>query len=155
MIFIYNLVIQLYVFGIRLSAVFGNEKAKFWIEGRRNWRDAIRKLLKPGEKRFWFHCSSLGEFEQGRPVMEMLKTRHPEFKIVLTFFSPSGYELRKNYEHADYVFYLPLDTKSNAQKFISLIEPQLAVDSSSHPAKRSPSPRPQSRPSAYAVVCAS
>lgn len=80
--------------------------------------------MKPDEKRVWFHCSSLGEFEQGRPVMEKLKARNPELKIVLTFFSPSGYEIRKDYAGADYVFYMPADTKVNAADFISLVNPQ-------------------------------
>jgi 3-deoxy-D-manno-octulosonic-acid transferase len=124
MILIYDLAIRLYVFAIRLSASSGNRKAKLWTEGRRGWRDKIKSQLKPGEKRAWFHCSSLGEFEQGRPVMEKLKVRQPELKIVLTFFSPSGYEVRKNYPGADYVFYLPADTRSNALEFISLVDPQ-------------------------------
>ena len=83
----------------------------------------MRRELKPGEKRIWFHCSSLGEFEQGRPVMEKLKAVHPEIKIVLTFFSPSGYEVRKNYSGADYIFYLPADTSGNAKAFIELVHP--------------------------------
>ncbi|MEO8088132.1 MAG: glycosyltransferase N-terminal domain-containing protein [Bacteroidota bacterium] len=124
MIFIYNLAIRLYVFAIRLSAIFGNQKAKLWIDGRKNWQKKISEVLVPGEKRVWFHCSSLGEFEQGRPVMEKLKTQNPGIKIVLTFFSPSGYEIRKNYPGADYIFYMPADTSSNASLFISLIQPQ-------------------------------
>ena len=124
MIFIYNLSIRLYVFAIRLSAWTGNPKAKRWLDGRRGWRIKISEALKPGEQRVWFHCSSLGEFEQGRPVMEQWKERFPEQQIVLTFFSPSGYEVRKNYPGADYIFYLPADTKGNASDFISLVEPE-------------------------------
>lgn len=123
MIFIYNLAIQLYVFGIRLASLTGNQKARSWIEGRGNWRSRMKEVLKPGEKRIWFHCSSLGEFEQGRPVMENIKARHPELKIVLTFFSPSGYEVRKNYGGADYIFYMPADTRANADDFIELVNP--------------------------------
>lgn len=84
----------------------------------------MQSSLVPGEKRVWFHCASLGEFEQGRTLMEKLKLKRKEIKIVLTFFSPSGYEVRKNYTGADYVFYLPLDTKANAEKFISMIAPE-------------------------------
>ena len=124
MTFIYDLAIQLYVFAIRLSAISGNQKAKLWIEGRKNWRRKMKETLNKNEKRVWFHCSSLGEFEQGRPVMEKLRSRNPELKIVLTFFSPSGYEIRKNYQGADYVFYMPADTRSNAKDFISLINPE-------------------------------
>ncbi len=124
MIFIYNLAIRFYVGAIRLSSFFGNQKAKRWLEGRRDWRGKTADMVKPGEKRIWFHCSSLGEFEQGRPVMEQVKASEPAIKIVLTFFSPSGYEVRKNYGGADYVFYLPADTKSNAKDFIELISPQ-------------------------------
>jgi 3-deoxy-D-manno-octulosonic-acid transferase len=123
MISIYNLAIRLYVFVIRLSALFGNQKASLWINGRKDWKEKMRQQLKPGEKRIWFHCSSLGEFEQGRPVIEKLKASHPEYKIVLTFFSPSGYEVRKNYPGADYIFYLPADTSSNAKAFLELVKP--------------------------------
>jgi len=124
MIFIYDLAIRSYVFAIRLSAIFGNQKAQRWLEGRNDWRGKMAAALKQGENRVWFHCSSLGEFEQGRPVMEKLKLHQPGLKIVLTFFSPSGYEVRKNYDGADYVFYLPADTKRNASDFISLVEPK-------------------------------
>jgi len=123
MIFIYNLAIRLYVFAIRLSALAGNKKAAFWINGRKNWREKMRQDLRPGENRIWFHCSSLGEFEQARPVMEKLKSDHAEIKIVLTFFSPSGYEIRKSYGGADYVFYLPADTSGNAKAFVELVNP--------------------------------
>jgi 3-deoxy-D-manno-octulosonic-acid transferase len=123
MIFIYNLAIQLYVFAIRLSAMAGNKKASLWIGGRKNWREKMRQDLRPGERRIWFHCSSLGEFEQARPVMEKLKSDNAETKIVLSFFSPSGFEVRKNYAGADYIFYLPADTYGNAKDFVELINP--------------------------------
>src|SRR4051812_39983025 len=113
MMVLYDLAIFIYAWSIRLAAAFGNPKAQLWIEGRKNWREKIRSRLKPNEKRIWFHCSSLGEFEQGRPLIEKLKSQNPELKIVLTFFSPSGYEMRKNYGGADYIFYLPLDTNKN------------------------------------------
>ena len=83
----------------------------------------LRQTIKPGEHILWFHASSLGEFEQGRPVIEAIRSRWPEYKILLTFFSPSGYELRKNYPYADYIFYLPLDTKINAIRFIEIVRP--------------------------------
>src|SRR5436190_6505166 len=124
MLILYNLGILLYSWSIRLAALFGDTKANLWIEGRKNWRQKIQSKLKSGERRIWFHCSSVGEFEQGRPLIEELKSKNPEIKIVLTFFSPSGYELRKNYEGADYIFYLPADTRSNARDFISLIQPE-------------------------------
>lgn len=98
-----------------------------WINGRKGIFKKISSELKPGEKRIWVHCASLGEFEQGRTLIEILKIRQPEYKIVLTFFSPSGYEVRKKYEFADYIFYLPADTSSNAKKFINLIKPEFAV----------------------------
>jgi len=126
MLFIYNFSIRLFGAVVYLSSFF-KEKAKQWINGRKNWRTNFKNQLKPNEKRIWIHCASLGEFEQGRNLIEALKKQYPPYKIVLTFYSPSGYELRKNYEYADYVFYLPLDTKSNAQQFVQLINPSLAI----------------------------
>lgn len=122
----YNLFLRLYRFGISLSAP-SNEKARKWIAGRRHWREQLSQKLQPGEKRTWIHCSSLGEFEQGRPLMELLRRQYPDHKIVLTFFSPSGYEPRKNYEGADYVLYLPMDGPANARDFIAAINPSLAI----------------------------
>lgn len=98
-----------------------NTKAKYWVKGR---KETILKLEK---KSIWFHCASLGEFEQARPLIEKFKKEYSKFEIVLTFFSPSGYEIRKNYEFADYVYYLPLDTKNNAQQFITKINPALVI----------------------------
>lgn len=123
MTLLYNFFIFLFQLSIRIASLFGNAKARNWLEGRKNIFRQIEQTLIPGEERIWFHCASLGEFEQGRPVIEKLKMLHADCKIVLTFFSPSGYEVRKNYKGADYVFYLPLDTRSNAEKFISLINP--------------------------------
>ena len=104
-----------------------NEKARNWITGRKKLLQNIQSSLQPDEKRIWIHCASLGEFEQGRPVLDAIKQQYPDYKIVLTFYSPSGYVIRQNYEKADYVFYLPLDTKKNAEKFISLVNPKLAI----------------------------
>src|ERR1022692_416612 len=107
--FIYDISIFFYSQGIRIASLAGNKKARLWLNGTKYIFEQMASSLKPGEKRLWFHCASLGEFEQGRPVIEKLKMEHPEYKIVLTFFSPSGYEVRKNYSAADYIFYLPLD----------------------------------------------
>ncbi|MCD4747617.1 MAG: 3-deoxy-D-manno-octulosonic acid transferase [Bacteroidales bacterium] len=124
MSFAYNIAIYLYLFIIYISGIF-NKKAKQWIFGRKKLFEKIRTTIDPHEKIAWFHCASLGEFEQGRPIIEGYRQEHPEYKILLTFFSPSGYEIRKNYKGADYIFYLPIDTKSNARKFISLVKPDL------------------------------
>jgi len=122
MILLYNIGIRMYYLYILLGSLF-NKKARLWIRGRRHVFHSISKEFQQGDKVIWFHCSSLGEFEQGRPVMEELKVRKPDHKILLTFFSPSGYEIRKNYQAADLVCYLPLDTKRNARRFISLVRP--------------------------------
>ena len=125
----YNFTIFLYWCVIHIASLF-NEKARKWVSGRKNIFSTIKKTLE--EKKIdgnviWFHCASLGEFEQGRPVIEGLKTQNPNAKIVLTFFSPSGYEIRKEYEFADAVFYLPADFKSNAKQFVKLINPKAAI----------------------------
>jgi len=112
-----------------------NRKAKSWLDGRKGLFDRMRTELGPppdggaGEKYpvIWMHCSSLGEFEQGRPVVERLRTHHPTSRIIISFFSPSGYEARKDYKGADHIFYLPLDSKKNARQFIDLIKPTLVV----------------------------
>lgn len=91
-----------------------NHKAKLWVEGRKDWREKLLKVFKPEDRIIWFHCASLGEFEQGRPVIEEARRRFPDHKILLTFFSPSGYEKRKGYKEADHIMYLPLDTARNA-----------------------------------------
>jgi len=132
MLALYNLFIFFYGLGIRLAALFGNQKAKQWIEGRRSIfskTESALSNLKPQTsnlKLIWFHCSSLGEFEQGRPVIEKLKIKNEKLKIVLTFFSPSGYEVRKNYAGADLVCYLPMDSRKNAGRFVELINPSAA-----------------------------
>ncbi|MBA4323464.1 MAG: 3-deoxy-D-manno-octulosonic acid transferase, partial [Odoribacter sp.] len=104
-----------------------NHKASLWVAGRRDWSSKLKANIGSSENTIWFHCASLGEFEQGRPVMEMLKEKAPGTKIVLSFFSPSGYEIRKNYRVADFVCYLPADTPGNASEFISIIKPSLAI----------------------------
>lgn len=124
---LYNLSIYIYYILIRFSSLFGNTKAKLWLKGREDIFERIDAALKPLEKRIWIHASSLGEFEQGRPVIEKLKELRPDYKIVLTFFSPSGYEIRKDYKGADYIFYLPLDTRQNAHKFLDLVRPEKVI----------------------------
>ncbi|WP_203532629.1 3-deoxy-D-manno-octulosonic acid transferase [Draconibacterium halophilum] len=120
---IYNLGILFYGFFIRVAALF-NKKAKLFVAGRKNWKAQLRSAVDKNASYIWFHCASLGEFEQGRPVLEEIKKQYPNYKIILTFFSPSGYEIRKNYEGADIVSYLPMDTKTNAQDFIRLVRPK-------------------------------
>lgn len=121
---IYNFSIYLYLLMIRIGSLF-NKKAKLWIAGRKDIFTRIQNTVKPGGKLVWFHCASLGEFEQARPVIEEFKKQNPSFRILLTFFSPSGYEFRKNYEFADCVFYMPIDTPANARRFVNMINPTL------------------------------
>ena len=116
--FLYNFGLQAYFYTAKLISPF-NKKASQWIAGREI------KVKKISEKSIWFHCASLGEFEQARPLLEKLKTAYPKYKIVLSFYSPSGYEVRKNYEQADFIYYLPLDTQKNAKDFIAKINPAL------------------------------
>lgn len=124
----YNIGIWLYGFFAKILAKF-KPKAKQWVEGRRTiFEDLKEELITKNivnQSVIWFHCSSLGEFEQGRPIIEAIKKNYPNEKILLTFFSPSGYEVRKNYAFADIVVYLPLDTKQNARKFIDLVQPKM------------------------------
>ncbi|MFK8010066.1 MAG: 3-deoxy-D-manno-octulosonic acid transferase [Saprospiraceae bacterium] len=122
---IYDFGIQIYYFGIWLTSFF-NQKAELWVAGRKDIFSKIKLQITDNQPIIWFHCASLGEFEQGRPLIEKIKKTLPEYKILLTFFSPSGYEIRKNYEQADYIFYLPLDTKKNAKKFLEIVKPQMA-----------------------------
>ena len=123
MVLLYRSGIFLYTLFIRLAALF-NEKARLFLKGRKNWKESLKTAVETGEKYIWFHCASLGEFEQGRPVIEKIKDRFPQYKIVLTFFSPSGYEIRKHYDKADVVFYLPIDTRRNARTFINIVRPE-------------------------------
>jgi 3-deoxy-D-manno-octulosonic-acid transferase len=104
-----------------------NSRASLWVKGRKKWAEKIAEKLKLEDRVIWMHCASLGEFEQGRPVIERIKKEMPLFKIVLTFFSPSGYEIRKNYNNADCISYLPSDTPANAAKFIDLIKPEFVI----------------------------
>lgn len=120
---LYNIGIWGYYFLLRIVSI-RNEKARKWLLGRKDLFRNIADTIQPGDRILWFHVSSLGEFEQGRPVIELIRKDHPEFKILLTFFSPSGYEIQKSYPFADYVFYIPLDTRQNASRFIDLVKPE-------------------------------
>jgi 3-deoxy-D-manno-octulosonic-acid transferase len=123
LIFFYNIFIFLYP-KIAWIISFGNKKANLWIEGRKKIFSSLKKAFaNNNQKIIWVHCSSLGEFEQGRPLIEKIKQNYPSYKILLTFFSPSGYEVRKNYEQADWVFYLPMDSFFHAKKFFNIVRP--------------------------------
>jgi 3-deoxy-D-manno-octulosonic-acid transferase len=123
MVLIYNLGIFFYGLAIRIAALF-NLKAKQFVIGRKNWQKELETKIAGEAKYLWFHCASLGEFEQGRPVIENVKKKFPDYKIILTFFSPSGYEIRKNYNGADVICYLPIDTKANARNFLNIVKPE-------------------------------
>lgn len=123
----YNLAILTYWLLIRLAALLGHKKARLMVNGHKMVSQTLKDKIQPGDKVVWFHAASLGEFEQGRPLMERLRRERPEYKILLTFFSPSGYEVRKNYEVADIITYLPIDTPLNARRFIRLARPEIAI----------------------------
>ncbi len=126
--FLYNLVIYLYGLVIKLASI-NKIKAKQWVAGRTNWRQHLEKKISSlnSENIIWVHCASYGEFEQGRPLIEAIKKKHPHYKIVLSFFSPSGYEVFKDWSGAEVICYLPLDTKTNARDFINIIKPKFAI----------------------------
>ena len=123
---LYNLGLRLYAGAIRLAA-FRNPKARLWVEGRRDWLRRMTEQIDPAARIVWIHVASLGEFEQGRPIIEQIRRTQPDFKILLTFYSPSGYEIRKNYEGADYIFYLPLDTPAQVRRFLDAARPEIAI----------------------------
>jgi 3-deoxy-D-manno-octulosonic-acid transferase len=123
---LYNLGILIFSALARLAAPF-NSRASLFVKGRKKWAEKIAEKIKPGDRVIWIHCASLGEFEQGRPVIEAIKKEMPSFKVLLTFFSPSGYEIRKNYSFADCVSYLPSDTPANAERFIDLVSPEYVI----------------------------
>ncbi len=121
----YSIGIYLYYLSIRLVAVF-NGKARQWVEGRRGQFEKLERSIDKSAPLLWFHCASLGEFEQGRPVLEAIRKNYPDHKLLLSFFSPSGYEIRKDYDGADYIVYLPMDTPANAKRFLNIIQPRMA-----------------------------
>lgn len=126
MLWLYNIGIYFYGFLVKIFSGF-NTKAKLFVSGRQDLFAKMQSQLSVGDLHTWFHFASLGEFEQGRPVLEQLKASAPERKIIVTFFSPSGYEIRKDYALAEGVFYLPLDTAANAKRMIELINPDMAI----------------------------
>ena len=131
-IFFYNIFLILFKAGVRIAALF-NAKAKKWVQGRKGIWEKLgaegpgHALSVRESKITWVHCASLGEFEQGRPVIEKLRSKYPDSKLLLTFFSPSGYEVRKNYAGADWVFYLPMDGPENAKRFLEIVNPSLVI----------------------------
>ena len=124
MLFLYNLVISIAGFFLKIIALF-SPKIKLFTEGRKNVFAILEEKIKPSDKTIWFHSASLGEYEQGLPVIEKIKEKYPSHKIIVTFFSPSGYEVRKNNTVADVTVYMPLDTKKNAKRFLKLVHPEL------------------------------
>ncbi len=123
---LYNLGILVYGAAAAVMSFF-DERARLWVNGRKGWKGYLRQRIVAGEKYVWVHCASLGEFEQGRPVIEAIRKNMAGHRVLLTFFSPSGYEIRKNYPGADIVCYLPLDTPWNAGSFVSIASPSMAV----------------------------
>ena len=124
MLFLYNLIIQIASFLLKIVAVF-SPKIKLFVEGSKSVFEILESKINANDKTIWFHAASLGEYEQGLPVIERIKEKFPNHKIVLTFFSPSGYEVRKNNLVADVTVYLPLDTKKNALQFLSIVRPEM------------------------------
>lgn len=123
--YVYNVAIALYAIGVWVVSLFSRKVKKMW-QGERDAYRILEDQVDAEAKYIWFHAASLGEFEQGRPLMEEIRRSHPEYKILLTFFSPSGYEVRKNYEGADIICYLPLDTIRNARRFLRTVRPVMA-----------------------------
>lgn len=123
---LYNIFLWLYGAAIHISSLF-DPKAKKWVKGRRQIFQRLQSSIPAGQKTIWMHCASLGEFEQGRPVLEKLRVQYPNHKILLTFFSPSGYEVQKDYKGADWVFYLPMDGPVNAKRFLEIVHPSLVI----------------------------
>lgn len=125
---LYNLVVRLYALMIHLAAL-NKTKARQWVHGRKTWRKRLSEDISKisNTRTVWVHCASYGEFEQGRPLMEAIRIKHPDYTIVLSFFSPSGYEAFKSWKGADVICYLPLDTKQNAKDFLSIVKPQSVI----------------------------
>lgn len=126
MMWLYNIGIAALQSGIKVASLW-NPKAKLWCDGRKDLLKRMQQSIKPGERIVWVHAASLGEFEQGRPIIEKIRREYPEYKILVTFYSPSGYEIRKNYRGADYIFYLPIDSPANARRFLDIVRPEIAI----------------------------
>lgn len=126
---LYNIAMTLYGWLMKLAAL-RHPKARLWIDGRRDLFSRLQSAIAangPGQRIVWIHVASLGEFEQGRPIVERIRREYPDYKILVTFYSPSGYEIRKNYPGADYICYLPNDTRRNARRFVELVQPAAAI----------------------------
>ncbi len=126
MSFFYNILVYIAGFALNIIAIF-NKKIRLFVEGRKGVFEKLESNIDSHDKIIWFHCASLGEFEQGRPIIEKIKPQYSNHKILVTFFSPSGYEIRKDYAIADLVTYLPLDTKKNAKRFLQIVNPKIAI----------------------------
>jgi len=124
--FLYNILINIAWVGLKVVALF-NAKIKLFVKGRKNSFPILKEKIASNSKSIWVHVASLGEFEQGLPILERLRTKYPEHKLVLSFFSPSGYEVKKNTTVADVVVYLPMDSNSKVKRFLNLINPELAI----------------------------
>jgi 3-deoxy-D-manno-octulosonic-acid transferase len=122
----YTLAIRIFGFLVWVAAPF-KRRARLWVDGRRGWHRGLKEAMRGKESPVWFHAASLGEFEEGRPIIERVREAYPDRPILLTFFSPSGYEVRKDFERVDHVHYLPLDTPGNARRFLDAVRPELAV----------------------------
>ena len=123
--FLYHIIMYVLEIGLKTIAFFSSEKIRLGVEGRKKTFQILEKKRDFTKKLIWFHAASLGEFEQGRPLIEKMKSQYPDYQILLTFFSPSGYEIRKNYPHADIITYLPIDTKRNAERFLEATKPDM------------------------------
>ena len=124
--YLYNFAIYLLGIAVQILAIF-NKKLALFVNGRKETFPKLLSAIESDDKSIWMHCASLGEFEQGRPLLEALRKSRPHYKIILSFFSPSGYEVRKDFEGADVVVYLPIDSTSNSRKFIELAHPEIAI----------------------------
>ncbi|MEP7374165.1 MAG: glycosyltransferase N-terminal domain-containing protein [Chitinophagaceae bacterium] len=125
-LFFYNIFLLVFKAGVRIAGLFDG-KAKKWVTGRKNIFEKLETAITANNKIIWIHCASLGEFEQGRPLLEELRSRYKDYKLLLTFFSPSGYEIRKDYKGADWVYYMPMDGVQNAKRFLNIVNPSLVI----------------------------
>jgi 3-deoxy-D-manno-octulosonic-acid transferase len=125
-VFFYNIFLWVFKAGIHIASLFSTKASK-WVQGRKGLFDKLARAIPADEKVIWMHCASLGEFEQGRPLLEKMKEKYPDYRFLLTFFSPSGYEVQKNYKGADWVFYLPSDGPHNARRFLEIVHPSLVI----------------------------
>lgn len=123
---LYTIFIEVYGWILTIASLF-HPKAKLWVNGRKKWEEKLGHKISSIDQVIWMHCSSLGEFEQGRPVLEALREEYPNHTLALSFFSPSGYEVRKNYQGADYIFYLPLDSPKNMRRLVELLHPEMLI----------------------------